>query len=49
MYNHEIIEVHNRPIYIKKLIVLNKNLILYFHNDPISMDGSRKISERIFL
>ena len=44
-----IIEVHNRPIYIKQLTKLNTNLVLYFHNDPISMDGSRKISDRISL
>jgi glycosyltransferase involved in cell wall biosynthesis len=45
----DIIEVHNRPIYIKELIKLNTNLVLYFHNDPISMDGSRKISDRVSL
>jgi glycosyltransferase involved in cell wall biosynthesis len=45
----DIIEVHNRPIYIKELTKLNTNLVLYFHNDPISMDGSRKISDRVGL
>jgi len=44
-----IIEVHNRPTYIKELSKLNTNLVLYFHNDPISMDGSRKISDRVSL
>ena len=44
-----IIEVHNRPIYINSLIELKTNLVLYFHNDPISMDGSRSVKERIFL
>ena len=44
-----IIEVHNRPIYINRLIELQTNLVLYFHNDPISMDGSRSPNERVFL
>tara|TARA_B100001741_G_scaffold219249_1_gene181888 strand:- start:2192 stop:4321 length:2130 start_codon:yes stop_codon:yes gene_type:complete len=46
-----IIELHNRPIYLKYLVneLNNKNYILYFHNDPLSMSGSKTISERIFL
>tara|TARA_A100001015_G_scaffold313183_1_gene419869 strand:+ start:2627 stop:4744 length:2118 start_codon:yes stop_codon:yes gene_type:complete len=44
-----IIEIHNRPIYIKQLTNLKTNLVLYFHNDPISMDGSRSANERVFL
>ena len=44
-----IIEVHNRPIYISQLKELNTNLVLYFHNDPISMDGSRSVKERVLL
>ncbi len=47
-YNFSIIEVHNRPSYINQL---NKNLkktviSLYFHNDPLSMDGSKTINDR---
>ncbi len=45
----DIIEVHNRPIYIKKLFNLKSKLVLYFHNDPVTMDGSRTNNERIFL
>jgi len=45
----DILEVHNRPIYIKDLLVIKTNLILYFHNDPISMIGSRSVNERLFL
>ena len=43
-----IIEIHNRPIYVNYLIdQLNKKVItLYFHNDPLSMDGSKSIYER---
>ena len=45
----DILEVHNRPIYIKDLLVIKTNLVLYFHNDPISMIGSRSVNERLFL
>ncbi len=46
-----IIELHNRPIYLKYLVneLTNKNYILYFHNDPLSMSGSKTINERMFL
>ena len=48
--NSDIVEVHNRPNYIKNLISLKSKLILYFHNDPLTMDGSSKTKrERIFL
>ena len=46
-----IIEIHNRPSYVK--IVLSKIkkrvISIYFHNDPLSMDGSKSISDRKFL
>ena len=43
-----IIEVHNRPSYIQMLSneINKKILTLYFHNDPLSMDGSQTIKER---
>jgi glycosyltransferase involved in cell wall biosynthesis len=43
-----IIEVHNRPSYIHILEknIKNKVFTLYFHNDPLSMDGSESIDER---
>ena len=46
----DLVEVHNRPNYINliKHKFLNK-LILYFHNDPLSMNGSKKINQRIDL
>ena len=48
--NTDLVEVHNRPNYINliKHKFLNK-LILYFHNDPLSMNGSKKINQRIDL
>ena len=47
--NFDIIEVHNRPKYIPFLIKHFSNLVLYFHNDPISMKGSKSVSERLYL
>lgn len=46
----KIIEVHNRPAYIKyiKKEFFNKTFF-YFHNDPLSMDGSKTLKERLFL
>ena len=47
-YNVSLIEVHNRPSYILQLknIIPDKIFSLYFHNDPLSMDGSKTIEER---
>ncbi len=47
-YNFSIIEVHNRPSYINQLSIKIPNNIfsLYFHNDPLSMDGSKTVYER---
>ena len=47
-YNFSIIEVHNRPSYINQLNKsLNNTVIsLYFHNDPLSMYGSKTIDDR---
>ena len=43
-----IIEIHNRPSYIQILSkeIKKKIFTLYFHNDPLSMDGSQTIQER---
>jgi len=47
----DLIEVHNRPNYLFDIIksISTKNLVLYFHNDPLTMTGSKSISERKFL
>ena len=47
-YNFSIIEVHNRPSYINQLSKNLKKTVLslYFHNDPLSMDGSKTIEDR---
>ena len=49
--NSDLIELHNRPIYLSYLTnkLKNKTYILYFHNDPLTMSGSKSIHERIFL
>ena len=46
-----IIEIHNRPTYVKILSAEFKKKIisLYFHNDPLSMEGSKSVEERKFL
>ena len=49
--NFSIIEIHNRPNYVKQLknSTSKSVLSLYFHNDPLSMDGSKTINERKYL
>jgi glycosyltransferase involved in cell wall biosynthesis len=47
--NSDIVEIHNRPNYIKYFYNDKKKIILYFHNDPLSMLGSKTIKDRIFL
>ena len=46
--NSSIIEVHNRPSYVHILNskIKKKIFTLYFHNDPLSMDGSKSVEER---
>ena len=48
--NFDLIEIHNRPHvfnYLKNKIV--SKYILYIHNDPLSMSGSKTIKERLNL
>ena len=46
----DLIEVHNRPLYIKKIKdVYSNKLFLYFHNDPLEMSGSKTVNERLDL
>ena len=49
--NSDLIELHNRPIYLSYLLnkLKKRNYLLYFHNDPLTMVGSKSIGERIFL
>ena len=46
----DLIEVHNRPNYIRQLKKnLNSKITLFFHNDPLSMNGSKSLIDRIYL
>ena len=44
----DIIEIHNRPNYFHLIHekTKNKKIILYFHNDPLTMTGSRSLNDR---
>jgi len=46
----DLLEIHNRPHYIRLLSKYYKNkIILYFHNNPLEMKGSKSLKERIYL
>ena len=47
--NVRLIEIHNRPNYIFLMNKINSKLVLYFHNDPITMVGSKNTKERVRL
>ena len=48
--NHStVIEVHNRPLYVQLLVENKAKKILYFHNDPLTMNGSKVKKERLLL
>ena len=49
-FNSDIIEFHNRPSYLKYLVNLKyAKKVLYFHNDPLEMNGSKLVNDRIYL
>jgi len=46
--NFDIIEIHNRPQLLFKLTNrIKTKFIFYFHNDPLSMKGSKSVKERL--
>ena len=46
--NFDIVEIHNRPQLLFKLKnKIKSKFIFYFHNDPLSMKGSKTIKERL--
>tara|TARA_B110001450_G_scaffold145091_1_gene135650 strand:- start:416 stop:2530 length:2115 start_codon:yes stop_codon:yes gene_type:complete len=48
--NFDIIEVHNRPqVFTYLENKMKSKYIIYFHNDPLSMGGSKTIKERLNL
>ena len=44
----DLIEIHNRPNYFHLIHknLQNKKIVLYFHNDPLTMTGSKSINDR---
>ena len=44
-----LIEIHNRPEYIESIYKKNKNIVLYFHNNPLEMKLAKTVNERINL
>ena len=46
--NYEIIEIHNRPEYLKYLIKkkVDSKFLFFFHNNPLEIKGSKTINER---
>ncbi len=49
-YNPDIVEIHNRPSYVNIIKNnLKSKIILYFHNNPLTISGSRSKSDRIKL
>ena len=45
----DIIEIHNRPHYLQYLQDFKCKKVLFFHNDPLNMQGSTTVKERINL
>ncbi len=45
----DIIEIHNRPSYLKFFNYFQNKIVFYFHNDPLTMTGSTSIKERKFI
>ena len=44
-----IIEIHNRPSYLKYFQYFKNKIVFYFHNDPLSMAGSISVEDRYFI
>ena len=44
----DLIEIHNRPNYFHLIHknINNQKIVLYFHNDPLTMTGSKSIIDR---
>ena len=48
--NFDLIEIHNRPSYFKTIKKkLKSKIIIYFHNDPLTLSGSKTKNERLDL
>ena len=48
--NVDLIEIHNRPAYFKDIKQnLNSKIVIYFHNNPLTLSGSKNKEERLYL
>ncbi len=47
--NSDIIEIHNRPSYLKYFDYFKKKIVFYFHNDPLMMRGSTSLKDRMYI
>ncbi len=46
--NYDLIEIHNRPLIFENLSKkISSRYLMYFHNDPLSMNGSKTPKERL--
>ena len=46
----DIIEIHNRPSYVKAIKEnLKSKIMLYFHNNPSTISGSKSLNDRLLL
>ncbi len=46
----DIIEIHNRPSYVNQIYIKTKSkIVLYFHNDPLHMNSSKTVKDRMNL
>ena len=46
--NYDLIEIHNRPLILEDLSKkISSRYLMYFHNDPLSMNGSKTPKERL--
>ena len=47
----DITEIHNRPNYLTQIseAKIKSKIVLYFHNDPLTMNGSKTTNDRRFL
>lgn len=49
LYKNNIIEIHNRPKMFRYFNFINNFVIVFFHNHPRYMEGSKSINERLYL
>ena len=49
LYKNNIIEIHNRPKMFRYFNFINNYVIVFFHNHPRYMEGSKTVNERMYL